>query len=113
MNEQRENTLRKEIDELFELGRDGKMDFASCTMKVARKVLEQDGCDVMLHGIVAGLMANNATMPLGIVAHLLMLRVLRLEDDVRKLRSEVAKERVESTRENIENVEYRGEGKRE
>ncbi len=103
--------LQKEIDELLELGKTGKLESKTCMMKVARKMLEQDGCEDMLHMIVAGLMSSEALVPLGIACHLLALRILRLEDDVRGLRGLIGKDRVETTQEQKDNVEYREEGK--
>lgn len=102
--------LQKEIEELLKLGQEGTLDFTTCTEKIARKVLEQSGCDELLHVIIAALLSTEALTPVGVVVHLLVLRILRLESDVRQLRSELVKDRMEDVQEHVENITYRGEG---
>ncbi len=94
MNKSNEQ-LQQEIEELMGRARDGELDFTTCMSKIARKLLDQDGCDILLHTFIANLLACEATLPLGIITHMLVLKIVRLEDDVRVLRAEFAKERIE------------------
>lgn len=90
--------LQAELETLLKQGQNGTLDFNTCVTKMARKALEQNDCDVALYGLIEQALANEATVGFGIVAHILTLRILRLEDDVRVLRSELARERIGKTR---------------
>jgi hypothetical protein len=103
--------IQREIAELFKAGSAGEIDTNTCITKVARKILEYDGCDGLLLDYITGLIAIPTSTLSGMTCHLLLLRILRLEDDVRGLRGLIAKERVGTTQEQQENIAYRGEGK--
>ncbi len=89
--------LQAELGALLKQGQDGVLDFNTCITKAARKILEQKGCDELLYTLIARLIENEITLGLGAVAHLLTLRILRLEDDVRVLRNELVKGRIGKT----------------
>ena len=92
--------LEQEIQQLLKRCQAGEIEFDTCVTKVARRVLEQDGCDEMMHTLIAAMLSEDGTRSLGCVLHLLSLRILRLEDDVRVLRGELLRDRVEQTKKN-------------
>ena len=102
--------LQREITDILTAGVEGKIDPSVCMAKVARRTLEQDGCEELLLDTITILISHKALMPIGTVCHLLMLRILRLEDDVRGLRELIAKEQSRESQEYKENETYRGEG---
>jgi hypothetical protein len=83
-----------EIGKLFEAGMSGSIDYKTCMSKVARRVLDGYECDEILGNALMKAINYIHTQDVGMVCYLLMLRIIRLEDDLRVLRAELAKERI-------------------
>ena len=86
------------VEDLFRQFNAGEIDFATLQAKVARRTLDQPMAENFLFLCINAMIGNEPTAPLGFISHLMLMRILRLEDDVRKLRAEVAKDRITLTK---------------
>jgi hypothetical protein len=87
-----------EILLLFQAEKAGEIDHNTCVVKVARKTLEDSvGIERLLQSTITELFGSKSTLDTASVVYVLYLRIIRLEDDVAKLRAELLKERIRNS----------------